>query len=113
SGTVDVQSASSFFDFQGGGSMTSGNMSGSIASGGIEFSTNTFTVSGTGTLNGIGGLKINGGTLNVNTAVIAPSSVALVSGTLGTSTSGTMSFNSPAIFSMSGGTLLNLQLIAN
>jgi hypothetical protein len=93
SGTVDAQSANNFVAFSNGGSMSGGTMKGSVASAGIEFGGGTFNVTG-GTWGTVGGVKINGGTLNINTAMTAPAGFALVSGTLGTTASGSLTMNS-------------------
>ena len=112
SGIVDVQAANSFFDFQFGGSMTAGQMKGSIASGAVEFSGGTFNVTG-GDFGSVGGVKIAGGTLNINVPTTAPAQFALFSGTLGTTAAGTLSMNSGSTLNLNGGTVSNIGLIAN
>jgi len=111
-GIVDVQSASSFFDFQFGGSMSSGQMKGSVASGAVEFSGGTFNVNG-GDFGTVGGVKIAGATLNLNVPVTAPAQVALFTGTLGTTASGSLSMNSGSTLNLNGGTVSNITLVAN
>ena len=111
-GIVDVQSASSFFDFQFGGSMSSGQMKGSVASGAVEFSGGTFNVNG-GNFGTVGGVKVAGATLNINVPVTAPAQFAMFSGTLGTTAAGTLSMNSGSTLNLNGGTVSTLTLVAN
>ena len=112
SGTVDAQSASNFVAFNNGGSMSAGTMKGSVASAGIEFGGGTFNVTG-GTWGTVGGIKVNGGVLNINTAMTAPAGVALISGTLGSTASGSLTMNSGSTANLKGGTVSNVTLNAN
>jgi uncharacterized repeat protein (TIGR01451 family) len=109
SGTVNVTGASDFIAFSGGGSMTGGTMQGTVSSAGIEFAGGTFNVSGGG-FGTAGGVKVNGGTLNINTTATAPAGFALVSGTLGGT--GSLSLPSGGSGTISGGTILNTTLTA-
>ena len=113
-GTVDVQVANSFVDFQGGGSMSSGVLKGSVGTSGVEFSNNTFNVTG-GNFGTVGGLKINGvsAILNINTTTNAPANLALVTGTLASSTAGTLTMPSGSTANLNGGTVQNVTLAAN
>lgn len=109
SGNVNVNAASNFVAFSNGGTMTTGAMQGTVASAGVEFSGGTFNVQG-GSFGTVGGVKINGGTLNVTSNLSAPASFALLSGTL--TGTGTTTLPSGSTGQINGGTILNTTLIA-
>jgi uncharacterized repeat protein (TIGR01451 family) len=109
-GTVDSQVFSALFAFAAGGTMSSGTMKGSVVNTGIEFSGGTFTVTG-GNFGTVGGVKVNGGTLHLKTAVSAPKQFFLNGGsTLDGTGGGILNLPANSFASFSGGSVSNISI---
>jgi large repetitive protein len=103
SGIVNCQDPASTIAFTNGGSqMSGGTIEATNATATIDFPAGGFTVSG-GAFAGNGAIRVNGGTLTVNTTQTLPAAFEVSAGQLGGS--GALTIPSAATMKWSGGTI--------